>query len=96
MTQISDLGEIRVRSLLDIDPDLGRLILEKVRTVEETPFVGHVGGDDFVVVSDADHAEGLAKELCDAFDGRLASWYGHASTGVEATTRSRADRPPRS
>jgi diguanylate cyclase (GGDEF)-like protein len=38
-------------------------------------FVGHVGGDDFVVVSPADAAAGLAEEVCTRFDGLAPSFY---------------------
>jgi PleD family two-component response regulator len=31
-------------------------------------FIGHVGGDDFVVVSDSEHAEALANQIITAFD----------------------------
>jgi PleD family two-component response regulator len=38
-------------------------------------FVGHVGGDDFVMVVDPDVAEGLASELCRTFDLEVPSLY---------------------
>jgi len=39
------------------------------------PFVGHVGGDDFVMLVDPDLAENLAKELCGVFDQEMPSLY---------------------
>jgi diguanylate cyclase (GGDEF)-like protein len=38
-------------------------------------FVGHVGGDDFVVVCQADPAEQLAGEICRRFDSEVAEFY---------------------
>ncbi|HZD18442.1 MAG TPA: response regulator, partial [Actinomycetota bacterium] len=38
-------------------------------------FVGHVGGDDFVVVCDAPEAEGLAEALVRAFDQAVPGLY---------------------
>lgn len=48
-------------------------LLEQVRDELDDPeaFVGHVGGDDFVVLVDADLAERAAATICDRFD-RLA------------------------
>jgi diguanylate cyclase (GGDEF)-like protein len=49
------------------------------RLVEELAgadaFVGHVGGDDFVMIVDPDVAENLAKELCATFDREMPSLY---------------------
>jgi diguanylate cyclase (GGDEF)-like protein len=60
----------------DITAELGRLVLERARVFGGgSAFVGHVGGDDFVVVADHDKAEELARELVDAFDSRVAGWY---------------------
>ena len=38
-------------------------------------FVGHVGGDDFVVVVHPDVAEALAKGVCDTFDATRVEFY---------------------
>jgi diguanylate cyclase (GGDEF)-like protein len=38
-------------------------------------FVGHVGGDDFVVVVRPDVAEGVAKSVCDGFDAAKTEFY---------------------
>ena len=38
-------------------------------------FVGHIGGDDFVVVCDPDCAEGLADGIVERFDGSAAALY---------------------
>ncbi len=38
-------------------------------------FVGHVGGDDFVVVVSPEVAEATAKAICDAFDAARSEFY---------------------
>ena len=38
-------------------------------------FVGHVGGDDFVVVVSPEVAEAAAKAICDAFDAARSEFY---------------------
>ncbi|MGH2729314.1 MAG: GGDEF domain-containing response regulator [Actinomycetota bacterium] len=42
---------------------------------DERAFVGHVGGDDFVVLVDPDSAETLAKAIIQAWDQALSSLY---------------------
>ncbi len=41
----------------------------------ETPFVGHVGGDDFVAVIDAPGAETVAKDIVACWDRQVAGLY---------------------
>jgi diguanylate cyclase (GGDEF)-like protein len=38
-------------------------------------FVGHVGGDDFVLIVDADHAEAVAQEIIREFDEKVPKLY---------------------
>jgi diguanylate cyclase (GGDEF)-like protein len=38
-------------------------------------FVGHIGGDDFVILCDPELAEAIAKDVCDAWDGKLGTVY---------------------
>ncbi len=60
----------------DVTADLGALILEKARAYGGgSAFVGHVGGDDFIVVVDSASAEELAQDLVEAFDGAVPRWY---------------------
>jgi DNA-binding response OmpR family regulator len=42
---------------------------------ERGVFVGHVGGDDFVVVCEPDQAEPVATRLCERFDRLAGSFY---------------------
>jgi GGDEF domain-containing protein/CHASE3 domain sensor protein len=39
------------------------------------PFVGHVGGDDFVMIVDADTAGSLCERVIDVFDREVPSFY---------------------
>lgn len=59
------------------------VIKEAARIIEEASrtrgapddFVGHVGGDDFVVVTVPDRIPALCGWIVDGFDGRIASFY---------------------
>jgi diguanylate cyclase (GGDEF)-like protein len=67
----------------EVVADLGALVLERARARGGgSAFVGHVGGDDFLVVVDPGQAEALAAELVDAFDGRLPRWYAGDDEGA--------------
>jgi diguanylate cyclase (GGDEF)-like protein len=57
--------------------EMGEMILEQARAHGgSNAFVGHVGGDDFVVVIDEPaHADTLARDLVSSFDERVPGWY---------------------
>lgn len=38
-------------------------------------FLGHIGGDDFVIVSTPDKAEAIAQHICQQFDQGIAQFY---------------------
>jgi diguanylate cyclase (GGDEF)-like protein len=54
-----------------------RDILEK--SLEENPselnFLGHVGGDDFVMMTDVDHYDALCQRIIERFDEEIPSFY---------------------
>ncbi len=52
----------------------GDVLLKGVGTVSNC-FVGHVGGDDFAVILDADDAERYAKTALDAYDEGILEFY---------------------
>jgi diguanylate cyclase (GGDEF)-like protein len=55
---------------------LARIIVDVVQEVAGSQgFVGHVGGDDFVVIVPPEHAEPLAGELCRRFDEAVPLLY---------------------
>ena len=63
------------------------VVLERARVFGGvSPFVGHVGGDDFIVVVEPQHAEELARELVGAFDARVPGWYA-GQPGAEQMAR---------
>lgn len=41
----------------------------------ESDFVGHVGGDDFMVISTPSHASMIAQEICSSFDAQVTHFY---------------------
>jgi PleD family two-component response regulator len=57
---------------------LGGAVLSSARESSSAgePFVGHLGGVDFIVVCDPAAAEGLAADLIATFDDRRADWTG--------------------
>jgi len=57
-------------------------------------FVGHIGGDDFVVVTDPDHAEAVAQGIIDRFDRIIPYYYDPADRerGAIVTTDRRGQR----
>jgi diguanylate cyclase (GGDEF)-like protein len=40
-----------------------------------TDFVGHIGGDDFIIVSTPDKAEAIAQKICESFDSGVLEFY---------------------
>ena len=54
----------------------GRLLTEALaRVTTEPPFAGHIGGDDFVLITGADKAEPLAQDIVRNFDAMAPSLY---------------------
>jgi diguanylate cyclase (GGDEF)-like protein len=49
-------------------------------------FVGHLGGDDFVVITVPDRAEIIAQHLCSAFDTHAATFYEEPNRATGAIT----------
>jgi diguanylate cyclase (GGDEF)-like protein len=60
-----------------------RAIIQTARVIQATTeesggpgaFVGHIGGDDFIVVCDVDRAEALARAIVERFDDQVDSLY---------------------
>ena len=60
----------------DIIADLGKIIQKTVQTMGNPgDMVGHIGGDDYVVLSTPDRAETLAREIISQFDAVAPSYY---------------------
>jgi CheY-like chemotaxis protein len=60
----------------------------------EEGFVGHIGGDDFVVVTDPAHAEAVARGIIERFDRIIPYYYDPAdrAQGAIVTTDRRGQR----
>ncbi|MFH1130269.1 MAG: response regulator [Pseudomonadota bacterium] len=54
----------------------GKLLLQRCKAAaDEIPFLGHLGGDDFVIIGTSQAAEVLCESLPDAFQEMTASVY---------------------
>lgn len=55
---------------------LGRLILNTVRTVQpRESFVGHIGGDDFIYIMDAEKIKETTQRIINIFDSLIKNFY---------------------
>ena len=57
---------------------LARVLVDQLRGGSGAQFVGHIGGDDFIVLSTPDKMEPLAQSICEAFDAIALSFYSAA------------------
>ncbi|HVE77187.1 MAG TPA: response regulator [Actinomycetota bacterium] len=55
-----------------------RVIQESILQTDVVSFIGHIGGDDFAVVTDPQSAETIAKEITGRFDASARSLYDEA------------------
>lgn len=51
------------------------LQVERERAEVQDIFVGHIGGDDFVLIAEPERAERLGRRLVDVFDDRIRPFY---------------------
>jgi diguanylate cyclase (GGDEF)-like protein len=66
-------GYIKASELLK---ETARLIYEAVLRLHDTEaFVGHIGGDDFVAIVNADKAEAACQEIIKDFDSMIPAYY---------------------
>lgn len=69
---LDQVGFTRAEDLLVA---MGQLVLDKVRAYSpEHPFVGHLGGSDFIGVVGRSSAAELAKDVIATFDERRCEW----------------------
>lgn len=54
---------------------LARILIDTVQRQGEGSFIGHIGGDDFVVITGPDRAEAIGREILRAFDGCVGELY---------------------
>ncbi len=55
-----------------------RVLVDQLRAGAGASFVGHIGGDDFIVLSTPDVMEALARRICESFDKAAPSFYSEA------------------
>jgi PleD family two-component response regulator len=51
------------------------ILVEAARHHGSDNFVGHIGGDDFVALTDPEHAEAIGEEIIESFGGAVGSLY---------------------
>ena len=61
-------GDLAIQSL-------ARILVEEGQRHGENTFVGHIGGDDFVVLTEPELAEKLGKAIINAFDRTVPTFY---------------------
>lgn len=57
---------------------LARVLVDQLRSGAGAEFVGHIGGDDFIVLSSSERMETLAQKICSDFDKIVPSFYSEA------------------
>ena len=57
---------------------MAAMLAQQLESQDEEGFVGHIGGDDFVVITQPGHAETIAEGICRAFDAAAGSFYNKA------------------
>jgi diguanylate cyclase (GGDEF)-like protein len=81
-------GFMRGDQVIQFSADVLRQSVADVGDAEG--FVGHIGGDDFVAITEADHAEAFCKSVIDRFDDGILDYYDTADAlkgYIEVTDR---------
>ena len=81
-------GFMRGDQVIQFSADVLRQSLADV--ADDEGFVGHIGGDDFVAITEADHAEPFCKSVIDRFDDGILDYYDTADAlkgYIEVTDR---------
>jgi GGDEF domain-containing protein/CHASE3 domain sensor protein len=60
----------------EIIKEVARILMDDLKqSGGKDVFVGHIGGDDFVIIADPRQAESLSRHLVDQFDARVPLYY---------------------
>jgi diguanylate cyclase (GGDEF)-like protein len=60
----------------EIIKEVARILTDELKqTGGKGVFIGHIGGDDFVIIADPQRAEALSRHLVDQFDARIPLYY---------------------
>ncbi|MDP8216964.1 MAG: response regulator [Candidatus Kaelpia imicola] len=56
--------------------ETARVLIETVDEIgQKNDFIGHVGGDDFVIIADAERAKEISKSVIKKFDSKIPRYY---------------------
>lgn len=65
----------------EVIKEVGNILVEYVnKHPQEEIFIGHIGGDDFVIIGDPAQAKSISRELVASFEKRIAPFYDAADT----------------
>jgi diguanylate cyclase (GGDEF)-like protein len=60
----------------EVIKDVGNIIVDRVKAVGyQDVFIGHIGGDDFIIIAEPDKAETLCQQVVSGFDQQLMKFY---------------------
>jgi GGDEF domain-containing protein len=60
----------------EVIKEVALLLMAELReSGEKEDFLGHIGGDDFVLISVPPRAEQICRRICSDFDGRIRKFY---------------------
>jgi len=60
----------------EVIKEVGDILIKQLKiTDNEDDFVGHVGGDDFIIISEPGRTEQKCKDIIDEFDRRIMRFY---------------------
>ena len=60
----------------EVIKEVARLLIVQMKTAgAPEDFLGHIGGDDFVIISEPLRAERICREIVAGFDGRIRTFY---------------------
>ena len=60
----------------EVIKEVARMLEDTMKAMDSrSDFLGHIGGDDFVVISEPPRAERICRELVSGFDGRIRRFY---------------------
>ncbi len=77
----------------EVIKEVARMLVENMKAMDSrNDFLGHIGGDDFVVISEPLRAERICRELVSGFDGRIRKFYTATGSGAGILHRSGSER----
>ncbi|MBI4657075.1 MAG: response regulator [Elusimicrobia bacterium] len=59
----------------EIIKKIANIIAENIKTYASECFVGHIGGDDFIIISKPEEAEAISKGITEEFDREIPAFY---------------------